>query len=915
MYIISDITTNNYYVINLTLTVATSCKRKEHKGNKRMEKWLLVGIFFASLVNTTMSLPIHNHLSAKLPELPENFVDRLEDKHDVKRCLDKSHICNLHGEHGIGKSTLAIKVGREEANRSASAVYYVNVADFPNKNFQTVLARRLLQNSSSISQFHDFNDLISWTKQYYNNEETLFILDNCDSIMSNQMSEFEEAIEKLADHMKILITSTNKLNNNHQHFGSYEVPGLRRETALKLLSSGSTSPSSDDTYYNELKLIATEMKHVPLPLQILASLLKYNNMTTNDIIGRFSKPNSPPTADACGSFAFNVAYERLSQDSKKLACAMAYSPGSFSIEAATWVYLSVKKRENFYDVVVKGVSAEVELTKQTLKDLTQRSLLEFDSATGRFRYHQQIQKFFICRDTKDELNVNKWFLRGFRTYYGYLLYSQQDFKSAIQFLHKELQNIQYLLITHNSFPQCESSEFLATFIGISNALQMGIFYHHFTWEDLQGPITSAVHELEHNRLEMLKPGAHTHLLSLLPPNQIALHIYKYYIQLITKVAEMLREDQKAEASFKFLNERTKTVGHFDSPDRKESFIYFHTMLANLAKSTGNTAVEIESHHQIVTELTRARTQSTLTCQVGKCKHSDIGTAYCQLRDHRQATYFLTTSLEKEEHSVPRKASLLTHLYDAYWSLGETKLANDTWHQIIGLQAEMKKAPLPERTSYLSNMKRILFRLRKIIKEEEVDFIQEQSYQEEHQIIQEKLLIGLSYYYGGRKKKGWEQIEQVLQEIVKDKHLQIQLNREFTIACKFMLPKYIEECYLTQVKKILGKIYHLFTMPLLNGSSSMCTDQSSDHKQPQPIFLQSDEKNTHLHFISSFFHDSPEMVVRVVNVGYIVLRLAIAAIFCYTCWKIVTASIRLWCSLVALSVVGLTCWFLVWYYFK
>ena len=418
---------------------------------------------------------------------------------------------------------------------------------------------------------------------------------------------------------------------------------------------------------------------------------------------------------------------------------------------------------------------------------------------------------------------------------------------------------------------------------------------------------------------MLKPGAHIPLLSLLQPN----HIYMYYVQLITKAAEMLRENQNAEASFKFLNDRTKTVGHFDSPDRKEPFVYFHTMLANLAKLTRNKAVEIESHRHIITELTRAHTQSTLTCQAGKCKHSDIGTAYHQLRDHSQATHFLTTSLEKEEHSVSRKASLLIHLHDAYRSLGETKLANDTWHKIIGLKDEMKKAPLAERTAYLNNIKRILLWLRKygIIVEEEVDFIQEQSYQEEHQIIQEKLLIGLSYYYGGRKEKGREQIEQVLQEILKDKHLQIQLNREFTISYKFMLPnyKYVEECYLAQVKQILGKIYQLFTTPLLNGSSSMCTDPLSDHKQPQPIFLLSDEKNSYLHFIFSeihdFFHDSPEMVVKLVNIAYILLKLAVAAAFCYVCWKILTVSVCLSCSLTALSVLGLVIWFLVWYYIK
>ena len=443
-------------VPSILIPTATSSKKMEYKGSKAVEKWLLVGIFLASLITMTISLPIHNHLSTKLPKLPKNFVDRLEDKLDAKRCLDNSHICNLYGEHGIGKSTLAIKVGREEANRSASAVYYINVADFSNKNFQTVLARRLLQNSSSIHEFHDFSNLNSQAKKY-NNEETLFILDNCDGLISTQMSDLEEAIEKLADHMKILITSTDKLKSKHLHFGSYEVPVLRRESALELLSPGSTSSLSNDNY-NELKLIATEMKYVPLPLQMLGSLLKYDTMSAKDIINRFTKPNSPPTTDACGSFAFNLAYERLSQDSKKLGCAMAYLPGSVSIEAATWVYLSVKNGEKFYDVVVRGISAEIELeTKRILKDLIRRSLLESDSITSQFWYHQLIKTLFTCRDTKDKLNANKLFLRGFRTYYGYQLYSQQDFKTGIQFLYKELQNIQYLLISHNSFPQCESS--------------------------------------------------------------------------------------------------------------------------------------------------------------------------------------------------------------------------------------------------------------------------------------------------------------------------------------------------------------------------------------------------------------------------------------------------------------------------
>ena len=189
----------NLYTTIYLILIATSSKKQ---GYKLVQKLLFMGIFLVSLISTTTSLPIHKHLSAKLPELPENYVDRLEDKNDIEGDLDDRYIYNLYGEHGIGKSTLAIKIGREKANGNASTVYYINLADFPNKNFQTVLARRLLQTPSSISQFHDFSDLISHAKQYHNNEETLLILDNCDSIISTQMSDFEEAIEKLADHIR-----------------------------------------------------------------------------------------------------------------------------------------------------------------------------------------------------------------------------------------------------------------------------------------------------------------------------------------------------------------------------------------------------------------------------------------------------------------------------------------------------------------------------------------------------------------------------------------------------------------------------------------------------------------------------------------------------------------------------------------
>ncbi len=160
-----------------------------------------------------------------LPNEQKDFFGRDKDINILLEVLDFSndsfHFVNIIGPPGFGKSALAINIGHTMLARRTE-VYYINLIDFPDKNFKQVLAEKILiTDDNDVEKNVTFENLVKWGEKRQRTN-CLIILDSCDDIIEKQKEDFYSAINTLLLHsgsnLKLLTTSREAIFRMDSHF-------------------------------------------------------------------------------------------------------------------------------------------------------------------------------------------------------------------------------------------------------------------------------------------------------------------------------------------------------------------------------------------------------------------------------------------------------------------------------------------------------------------------------------------------------------------------------------------------------------------------------------------------------------------------------------------------------------------------
>ncbi|MCB0686599.1 MAG: tetratricopeptide repeat protein [Saprospiraceae bacterium] len=219
------------------------------------------------------------------PNYAHEFVGREKEIRELKALLlQSSHrLVTILGAGGLGKTRLAVEIGRIITNEFNDGSYYVpldgiNTDSDIYKTIGSVLGVRE----------QDKADWRTKTVEFLKNLSVLLVLDNFEHLLAGK--NIVKEILDLCPYLKLIITSRSNLNLAEErefHLHPFDVPEQKLATELNLISQNDsislfiqkakqvrTNFVLDINNVNSIVMICRELEGVPLAIELAASRIK-----------------------------------------------------------------------------------------------------------------------------------------------------------------------------------------------------------------------------------------------------------------------------------------------------------------------------------------------------------------------------------------------------------------------------------------------------------------------------------------------------------------------------------------------------------------------------------------------------------------------------------------------------------------
>ncbi len=230
----------------------------------------LARIASAAVTLTSDSFPLHDATTQhNLPVQLTRFIGR---EHEVAEVMDLFHthrLVTLTGSGGVGKTRLAIEVGRNSLGKRRDGVWFVDLASLTDSEplTNTVASLFGLQTMS--------RSALTVLTEYLQERQTLLILDNCEHVIdacARLASELLQACPRL----QVLTTSREALNIPGEV--TWRVPPLEMDKAMQLFaerasavnSSFVVTPANSDWVAH----ICRRLDEIPLAIELAAARIR-----------------------------------------------------------------------------------------------------------------------------------------------------------------------------------------------------------------------------------------------------------------------------------------------------------------------------------------------------------------------------------------------------------------------------------------------------------------------------------------------------------------------------------------------------------------------------------------------------------------------------------------------------------------
>ena len=588
-------------------------------------------------------MTLYRPFSPKFPYLPENFVGREDDVKELMELIDFSDdesadIISIVGSPGIGKTALAVYVGNEMIlNRVV--VHYVNMKEFPNEHLKQEIAERIFGNLASQSDKPanvTFDKLLKWAgnKFWYN----LIVLDDCDDCINSQKEEFQDTIDKLlffSDSIKILMTSREIIVHS-ENYHTYQLKPLSEESACEFLDFRLSSVLNG----TEKEAIAELTGAMPLALKIIGSLLsKVNHPTPAEVIAKLK--SSPISALSSPKLARSMrlnnsiwlSYDYLSKELQGIGRYLAHFPSFFEKHTACSVLKLI-----FNNSGTELLAAE-EYLAESLIELVEHSLLEFDELSQRYHFHRLIKDFFLCYSS---LNESERFRLAFQEHFASKLceidavIKSQNTKKGLTMLDTERHNIRYfMMIIQKPVSLSHNISYIFAVNCFASAVEHQYLRSLFSPSELIGPIESATNIVH---------GFSTQLINDTDLNEeYAQQFFSDFMKLFTSLVSLIEILEGRDQALDRLLEREHFVEEVSNSGVSGIVTPYMTFYASI--------LCYQNHNDNSTKLYLERMLKKIYdpnfCNLNDCDYFSVGNAYYRKHLYPESIKFYELAIQND----------------------------------------------------------------------------------------------------------------------------------------------------------------------------------------------------------------------------------------------------------------------------
>ena len=388
--------------------------------------------------------PQHN-----LPSAPWPFVGRNNELEEITALFysGEKDIIVINGPPAFGKSALAIYVGHSMLQKYNDVVY-LDVSESPlfRQSDRKAVHSDVLSSSVETDDIVK-SGLMEWAKSL--RHTSLLILDNLDSALERNRNSCLKYIQKIyksaqPQMLKVLITSQTHITflDRFQQFNLGELEPASASELLNMLTN---------LEINGSKRLVEMAGFCPLAIKVVAALLNKPKMQGsewllaelgNNIISTSCVDDTFPE-NHCWKALMDIAYNKLSNESRDCGHYISFFPGSFGNYTAT----QMLKEPNCVNKLVTASLTEIYTT-------------ESDGVYSvRYIMHRLIREYF--KNKASDLNMQQSFEMEFQDHFSQLAYTistEPDIAGDLSY--SEVHNWQHLVSIVTSTSQPTSSKLL-----------------------------------------------------------------------------------------------------------------------------------------------------------------------------------------------------------------------------------------------------------------------------------------------------------------------------------------------------------------------------------------------------------------------------------------------------------------------
>ncbi len=324
--------------------------------------------------------------ASNLPLSPTTFIGREHEMNILVSQLTEPacRLLTLLGPGGIGKTRLAVEVGRRLQNVFPDGIFFINLATVSDPDsLLPALADGLGITFSGPAEPH------IQLSQHLKAKQILLILDNMEHLVAN--ASFLAEILHQAPQVKILVTSREQLQLQWEWL--FEVQGLPvpEDPQITVLESNTAvtlflqraRQVSPHYQFNEPDLAAVarickSVDGIPLALELAASWVRL--MTVQEIADELERSldlletslQDVPARHRSMKAVFDHSWSLLAEEDRQLLMKLSLFAGSFTRKAA---------------------QAVTTVSLSQLSSFVSKSLIHFDQNSDRYNFHEMVRQY------------------------------------------------------------------------------------------------------------------------------------------------------------------------------------------------------------------------------------------------------------------------------------------------------------------------------------------------------------------------------------------------------------------------------------------------------------------------------------------------------------------------------------------